>query len=140
MIQANELRIGDIVLRAKLLQKAYTLPNEWEYDQITVSHNDITACVLKPESFKPIPLTPEILEKCGFVYDDVFEKWFIYLNKHELDIDRLTFRKYEGFICFDGIDKRTILKQVKYLHQLQNLYFALTGEELEYNSQNANCK
>jgi len=29
----------------------------------------------------------------------------------------------------------TISENIKYLHQLQNLYFALTGQELEINKQ-----
>jgi hypothetical protein len=44
--------------------------------------------------------------------------------------DKLSFRVSEGFICYDGIKYRTLLKHIKYTHQLQNLYFALTGEEL----------
>jgi hypothetical protein len=124
MIQSNELRIGDIVLRAKWLQKSYTLPNEWEYDQITVSHNDITACVVKPESFNPIPLTPEILEKCGFEKD---------IDDMYLETKHILFVSYndDEFVHCKNTALDTLVS-IKYLHQLQNLYFALTGEELTF--------
>lgn len=80
-----------------------------------------------------IPLSSEILKRCEFVEDEVFERYFIYLNKHKYDIDKLSFRSNEGFICFDGIRYRTILKHVTCLHQLQNLFYSITGEELTIN-------
>jgi hypothetical protein len=83
-------------------------------------------------SYTPIPLTGEILLKCGFEKDDVFKNMFKYLNNHDCDTNKLTFREEEGFICFDGIKYRTLLKHITHLHQLQNLYFALTGEELTF--------
>jgi len=57
---------------------------------------------------------------------------FIYLNKHDCDVDKITFREDEGFIFYDGIKYRTILRHVIYVHQLQNLYYSLTGKELEF--------
>lgn len=74
--------------------------------------------------FEPIELTPEILEKCGFVkpahsyIGDIFHlsewdeyplNWCVAMNKNNA----------------------VIILKLKHLHQLQNLYFALTGEELE---------
>jgi hypothetical protein len=69
------------------------------------------------DKIEPIPLTEELLLKCGFekrVWGNV-----TYYNPN-LDLDR-DFR-------VRGIDWNV---QIKYLHQLQNLFFALTGEELE---------
>jgi hypothetical protein len=68
----------------------------------------------------PIPLTPEKLEKCGFIYrndsKDIMDNGYfvLYLG------DSIYFNSYP-------------IVQVKYLHQLQNLYFALTGTELTVN-------
>ena len=64
----------------------------------------------------PIPLTEEWLIKFGFI-----KVW----NNYRL--------KPLGYL----IDNRLItvgsnyLRHIKYVHQLQNLYFALTGEELQ---------
>lgn len=61
------------------------------------------------------------------MYDGHLDVWYIY--------------KYDGNIMFntelvtDGeiiIQFRRFPIVVKYVHQLQNLYFALTGEELEF--------
>jgi hypothetical protein len=79
------------------------------------------------ESFEPIPLTEEWLVKFGFEklwYDDNGMKLPYYrLNKNDyvfdLDYEFCATRDDAGYIY------------LKSVHQLQNLYFALTGEELE---------
>lgn len=152
MIKANELRIGNWVL----------LENDGKWTPIQVTGVCLASDEKKIDGFtnpfirhsagssilrfgdddseddflvRPIPIIPEILEKCEFRFDDVFVKWFIYLNKHECDIDRLTFRESEGFICFDGVNNRTILKHIKYLHQLQNIFYDFSGKELTFKNE-----
>lgn len=73
---------------------------------------------------KPIPLTEEILLKCGF------EKPAYSFNG---DIFHLTeWDKYPLNWCV-AMNKNgaVLVEKLKYLHQLQNLYFALTGKELD---------
>ena len=70
----------------------------------------------------PIPLTPEVLEKCGAVSN-------AYQDRYEFDeIDNLHF-EYCGIRNIIWSEK---YPHIQHLHQLQNLYFALTGEELIY--------
>jgi len=71
-----------------------------------------------------IPLTPEILEKCGFAkLPNCFDcERFHIAKEDEADYWWCFFNKNGAFI-----------NKIKYLHQLQNLYFALTGEELTIN-------
>lgn len=71
----------------------------------------------------PIPLTPEILASCGFK-DGYFELPF----GNKLCIGSSNNGEY---VAYFGEQVVTLSKYYKYLHQLQNLYFALTGEELE---------
>jgi hypothetical protein len=66
---------------------------------------------------QPIPLTEEWLLKLGF------------LGK-ELITDNLIFVKLSNSIYVKGMSGAIHAKSVEYVHQLQNLYFALTGEEL----------
>jgi hypothetical protein len=71
-------------------------------------------------NYKPIPLTEEWLVKFGFT------KWKnknIWTNKGVM----IYLHSKDG-ICYGKANSRTKLKHV---HQLQNLYFALTGEELK---------
>lgn len=148
MIKAQELRPGN------LLNCNHFTDGSWRIIQITgvqISLGDTTSVSwtakkvcparLAPidEGYTGIPLTPEILEKCGF--EDVADGSFcisidhnenslliqIYLpNKEEERTD------YElWFSLDDGSALYNISKNpIRYLHQLQNLYFALTGEEL----------
>lgn len=78
---------------------------------------------LKDERLKPIELTEEILLKCGFVRDG--------------NTDYYTCRKVGFTINLSGvIGYRTCIwtnEHIKHLHQLQNLYYALTNEELKIN-------
>lgn len=75
---------------------------------------------------KPIPLSPEWLERCGF---NTKVKNGIALNILEgyVFITSL-FTGLPLTLEIDG--NRMPLHSVKYVYQLQNLYFALTGEEL----------
>jgi hypothetical protein len=114
MIQANELRIGNYVSMFG--------------EQNLIVDISLLMDIENGVEFIPIPLTPEILEKCGFKETDVE-------NMYEIDSDKFhTIRVLVGSISFPFLfskDKEYFkLYGIKYLHQLQNLYFALTGEEL----------
>jgi hypothetical protein len=65
--------------------------------------------------YEPIPLTPEILVKAGF--ENFEDGWYSLFD--------FTWNIYDKVLRWMGV-------QIKChdLHQLQNLYFALTGEEL----------
>lgn len=94
-----------------------------------------------------IPLTPEILEKCGFeksLSEDVQERTIygiqvanntsLYFDPHK-DWMRNDY-EVEWYLSHEWNNnhfKNDFLAKPKYLHQLQNLYFALTGEELSVN-------
>ena len=120
MIQSNELRIGNLYNQFGNIHQ--------------VNGHIISELEKAPQGqlwCKPIPLTEEWLIKFGFEKDDVFDKFFTYLPIHDLCMDKLSFRVDEGFICYESIKYRTLLKHIQYVHSLQNLYFALTNQELE---------
>ena len=78
---------------------------------------------LKDCNIEPIPLTEEILLKCGFVLEDQMYKYFSH-------------KDIPGILqLFDGVAEYSIdsndLCWVNNIHQLQNLYFILAGEELQ---------
>ena len=79
------------------------------------------------DEFDPIPLTEEILLKCGFTY---IKETFSYHDKfHNIYISTIGEFVFSPFCSNDG----DCLIKIQYVHQLQNLYFALTGQELEIN-------
>ena len=127
MILENELRIGNWVKLNKYFYRVYSVDplaiKLIDKDKITISGYYV-------DGIKPIPLTEEILLKCGFTQDadgsfqkndvsiflDNRFKTNLYLQTNDSD------RKFSwfGYEC-----------KVNHLHHLQNLYFALTGEELK---------
>lgn len=74
--------------------------------------------------FSPIPITPEVLEKAGFEYVQTAtwrkEGCFWELCHYQPGIFHVLMQK-DGFYMIE----------INCLHQLQNLYHTLTGEELE---------
>ena len=110
-MKANELRIGNWVELNQTGETTYT----------TIQPSSFS---VKPEIyFKPIPLTEDWLEKFGFELGKV--KVGLPAFKHP-DLE-MTLVFYDGSFGIAGAKKQPPLD---YVHQLQNLYFALTGEEL----------
>lgn len=100
---------------------------------------DLFSC-LGYDEINPIPITEEWLLKCGIesCMDDPECKGFLepngeYILPKLCDNLRLSvlfgFDKNHPVYVEVGDDP---LYHIKYVHQLQNLYFALTGEELTY--------
>lgn len=129
MVSSNELRIGNIVL--------YAPTNT----HITVGYHHIRLLSISAEpypQYEPIQLTEEILLKCRFVGNE--DEMHIVLglgSGEELSIEFITdtaclTRSQPKCNRNDTLDF-CYIKYPKYLHQLQNLYFALTGKELEIN-------
>lgn len=124
MIQPQELRIGNWVNVSGNTIDTYqtSKPKQVSIEflnAIKIENDERPDGILT--WFSPIPLTPEILEKCGFVkYEPMMyrlkEGW------HWIAVDT-------NSLYING--KQVVL--IEYLHQLQNLYFALTGEELTIN-------
>ena len=120
-MDARELRIGNLM----------ELPNG-EISKVTgftengkvwfVREPKHEECALKINQVKPVPLTEEWLFEFGFIND--FSKDF--------RVRLIGYRLGDFFIT----EKMKLLTsdinsvKIKYVHQLQNLYFALTGEEL----------
>jgi len=116
-MKANELRIGNLVTLQETIFKVIKIDGE-DYSVIAKAINkDCPDNVV--ESLMPIPLTKEWLLKFGFekkITSDVFPTFF----KNKINVnDRVVYVSEYGF-----------LNHIKNVHQLQNLYYALTGEEL----------
>ena len=144
MLKANELRIGNYILwNSKLsspeisfltfpVEVTSILPDKIGYISPGIEHrsepfeDDIlqTQVANRPiEEFEPILLTRDILEKCGFENFNVNDQYSSYKK------GPLTIRFVAGNAIRANI--RDCEFGCQYLHQLQNLYFDLTGEELE---------
>lgn len=120
----KELRIGNYVL----------VENE-KAEVISIGNNDALLTVKYPgDKIEEIPLataTPIVLgsEMLGDCCD------FDELGKHMLDVDhhRHFLKLQNGYIALQNKKNETIIHfwEIKYMHQLQNLYYALKGKEMK---------
>lgn len=138
-MKANELRIGNLVMDRgnKILQI------DWFERSKVCQKMEINKLEVHPltedfEYLQPIPLTEEWLLKFGFILirypkegSDVLTtqrelrgtKWFYRSNdKFNIQVECKDYSTVSIGYC--------VLTKVQFVHQLQNLYFALTGEEL----------
>lgn len=107
----NELRLGNYLLGYD--NNYFT----WDYGHYDLCSKGIDA----DELGMPIELTEEILLKCGFEFSHITGDERVFSNKKI----NLLINTYDN-----NIIKFNVFI-IKHLHQLQNLYFALTGTELE---------
>lgn len=76
-----------------------------------------------------IKLTEEWLVKLGWVWNEECNSY----EKYPAGDARMNLQKRElngSYTMFNYVIKAMIAEKIFYVHQLQNLYFALTGEEL----------
>ena len=124
-MKANELRIGNFV---------------YDYFNEFAKVDFVMICNVEKMKLKPIPLTEEWLLKFGFekiIYDSDETG---YGTEYHLRVNDELFISYEDdFSCelYDskirmpnGIGIIPSWEQTKYVHGLQNIVFAITGEEL----------
>ena len=78
-------------------------------------------------NLEAITLSPEILQKCGFKFDadELFD------GEHKVVVEKYILRYFEWYQKSKELFYREVnLPHIKYLHQLQNIYFDLIDEEL----------
>jgi len=126
-MEAKDLRIGNWIYP--------NVENATPYPVIAILEDNVVCSramhvhqsdtVIPYQDVEPIPLTPEILEKCGFDYIDMYSSL----------IGNLYFKITFGgngliFHYNHHCNPKNRQVSVLHLHQLQNLYYSLTGEEL----------
>ena len=125
-MKANELRIGNYISRLDLVDI-----HKKRIEQILELGKKATTTgslkvISNYEDLIPIPLTEEWLIKFGF--KNTGEQFFnVWKDKQGI----ITFQK--DLSCYVGLshyEAPPLFVECKYVHTLQNLYFALTGEEL----------
>ena len=133
VLKANELRLNNL-LYDNLGRIVKVSEIREEHIVFYLSNNSKIKHTIN--SFKQIPLTEEWLLKFGFIQCD--GKFGEYFKCSKLDGFRIWFNENEhtswwsiGRKDYDNDDTILIFENCKTLHQLQNLYFALTQEELE---------
>jgi len=113
MLQSKDLRIGNYIMQGgkiTCVEKLSRSIDDWDRTNGK-----------RTQDCQPIPLTEEWLLKFGFETQGIMAKVWILKNINVWALDG-------GFA--NDLDY-----PINYVHQLQNLYFALTGEELTTKNQ-----
>ena len=132
MINENELRLGNYIL-----QKVNTriVPVKCTHQHFELLKNG------NAKDIFPVTLKPEILEKSGFLENKDYPllpdaKEFILAlpvigsNKNEI---RAYIKNNKECFARAVVNNLPVSNNFYTLHQLQNIYFALTSEELKVN-------
>jgi hypothetical protein len=126
-MELNELRIGNYI--APLGKGITQVEGMCTWDSLIQSSNFAERGI---EDFEPIQLTEEWLFNFGFISRKESEGFYYFgYGKNPITYDWMLCLKYfkdeNRFFFMNGHHT------IKYIHQLQNLYFVLTGEELKLN-------
>ena len=122
MIKANELRVGNLVSFSNQNWIVANIYPHYVEGVIKFKGKSVLEC----KEIKPIKLTEKWLLRCGF---------FKYNNAYVLKEPSSNCNIFQFSIC-ENLTYNTgeLQPKIDYVHQLQNLYFALTGEELVFSS------
>lgn len=114
-MEARELRIGNY----------YHWSAEGKNYPMQVDAKDFSNDNYK--NFEPIPLTEDWLLKFGWVWNEECNSFEKYPNgDSRMHLAKSTF----GYNMFNYVLKAVIKNDIRYVHQLQNLFYSLTGSEL----------
>ena len=148
MIQSNELRIRNLVyFTGNGNNNPCPILELWKKECLVEYVGNSMGIFYDSDEVHPIELSAEILEKAGFRYgavpgtvsfdnesnpDETTHYWDYDIKRTEfIDTHSLSLVKWgeQEYFTFQ-LERGFYRQRIKYLHQLQNLIFALTGEEL----------
>lgn len=135
-MKANELRIGNLI-EYKIEDELDERKEWWEVSK--VDFQDLTWLDSNPEDsdFRPIKLTEEWLLKFWFKYREFLNDFFIKIDNENILIIEKEVIGFSMFKC-EPNQRKYFLTKIYYVHQLQNLFFSLCGEELTQVSEGEN--
>jgi hypothetical protein len=129
MINANELRIGNLICERNN-HRIYPVLGIDKHGCLVKYWSCGEKEIIRFNKCLPVPINSEILEMAGFAYKENIVMWGNGpddLSYHYIELKS----GYELKIFADGscnkMDSGGVLTS---LHQLQNLYYAINGEEL----------
>lgn len=125
---ARQLRIGNLMLDdGGLPVELDSIEKSWDEHNNTyyMFYDSRMSENLSPE---PIPITSDWLLKFGFERIDHIGGYSFWSTKRKKNSRHSGITIYSSYTT---VGNNSMVKHCEYVHQLQNLYFALTGEELE---------
>ena len=128
-MEANELRIGNWVHHKEEMHSYRHKENNKDFQWDVFDWYKMGECLIDLDYIEPILLTEEWLLKGGLQMDNIAANIIGWKNDlisistySRINVEYYWLRYYQHSTCV----------RIKYVHELQNLYFALTGQELTF--------
>jgi hypothetical protein len=129
-MKASELRIGNFLLFVNKLQEVSSIHSDNTIRLRKTKNDNCHGCYcVNTITIFPIRITEEWLLKFGFYYQSS-DKNYVIKNKYgycnsikKIDGDWCYNNDYSDASCY-------FVRELRYIHELQNLYYALNEEEL----------
>jgi len=132
MIKANEIRVNNMIQYNDYIAVVTNINKSTVRIDID---NELEDLFIDYESASSIPLTEEWLLKLGFYLNDNGEPEIKTNEDYALSISiNCAPYKYTAWHVLERESKYYMMAEVKFVHQVQNLFYCLTGEELNYNA------
>lgn len=130
-MEKNELRIGNVVYDS--LNQSYDIViginNNDTVDFPFGLNNDISF-------IEGIKINSDVIKTLGFIQDKPTEEFYVKTYNDPLDKNyiKMTMFFFNGrwTLCvIFGESSSTVINDIKYVHQIQNAFYSVTGQELE---------
>lgn len=131
MIATSDLRLGNWVYdgdRTQFRMYVQTIGEDYVYLNFDGNEGDVWEC--KPEELQGIAITEELLKEMGFSFNGRGIWYKKQQDRHvSINISRefVAIEAYKDRLC----DSRCTCHGVKYLHQLQNLFYEISRTEFK---------
>ena len=123
----NELMLGNLVYYQEELCEVIRIEPDKIYTQVL---NKSILPFVNKDHIKPIPMDAGwATNLLFFPYDKSKAQIEYFNNGFEFKLQFLG-KRWHLFHCYDGAAEESFIAAFDYVHQLQNLYFALTGKDI----------
>jgi len=122
-LSSKDFRIGNLIAYKSEIVEISSLHSD---DTFRIKRGESTEGCFKISNAEPVQITREWLFRFGFEYTEINDSY-------QIDSDlgfSIWGRIRHGFNV--SVNSDQIGVEAKHVHELQNMYFALTGEELKY--------
>ena len=132
-ITTSDLRLGNWLYYTKetmFPMQVYALGNDWV--QLDFEGNESDVFENTDKEIYPIPITKELIVK-SLNSEILGDDYSVKLGDYRYIYFRINNDGYISidFFNYDDNSENEICDGIRYVHELQNLYHALTGKELE---------
>lgn len=129
-VKANELRLGSLILHNGEIVSVYSIEHRYK-TVFRINDIDVDERIIG-DKYQPIPLTPELLEACGFEHKGGWmgKKFVTQIFHTETEI---VFEVMGKVLVIYANDVRLRMIDQPALHQVTNCWYEFTGTELSIN-------